>query len=82
MGLKNWLAGKVAGPQSYGDVMGRHAREHGSALGNVVFLSHGTGPSGGKTELFDTPADMEGAGFKRRFLEIAEISLSSSMPLT
>jgi len=39
MGLKDWIAGKVAGPQSYGDVMGRHAREHGSALGNVVFLS-------------------------------------------
>jgi hypothetical protein len=77
MGLKNWLAGKVAGPQSYGDVMGRHAREHGSALGNVVFLSHGIGPGGGPTEIFDTSVDMEGAGFKRRFSEITEIPLSS-----
>jgi hypothetical protein len=38
MRLKDWLAGKVAGPQSHGDVIGRHARKLGSALANIVFL--------------------------------------------
>jgi len=70
MGLKDWIAGKVAGPRSYGDVMGRQAREGGFALANMVFMSHGTGPNGGPTVIFDTPADMEAAGFKRRFLEM------------
>jgi hypothetical protein len=77
MGLKDWFAGKVAGPQSYGDVMGRYAREGGSALANLVFMSHGTGPNGGPTIIFDTVADMEAAGFKPRFTAITEIDLGS-----
>jgi hypothetical protein len=77
MGLKDWLAGKVAGPQSYGDVMGRHAREHGSTLANMVFLSHGTGPNDGPAVIFDTTADMQAAGFKPRFSEITEIAVES-----
>ncbi len=77
MGLKDWLAGKVAGPQSYGDVMGRHAREHGSALANMVFLSHGTQPNAGPGAIFDTAADMQAAGFKPRFPEITEMTVES-----
>ena len=77
MGLKDWLAGKVAGPQSYGDVMGRQAREGGSALANVVFISHGTRTTGGRTTIFDTPAEMEVAGYKPRFTEIVEINFGS-----
>ena len=77
MGLKDWLAGKVAGPQSYGDVMGRQAREGGSALANVVFISHGARSTGGRTTIFDTPAEMEAAGYKPRFTEIVEIDLHS-----
>jgi hypothetical protein len=75
MGLKDWLAGKVAGPQSYGDVMGRQAREGGSALANVVFISHGAQPTGGPTTIFDTQAEMKAAGYKPRFSEIVEIDL-------
>jgi hypothetical protein len=74
MGLKDWLAGKVAGPQSYGDVMGRHAREHVSALANIVLLRHGTGPNGGPVEIFNTTAEMQAAGYKPRFSEITEMA--------
>lgn len=77
MGLKDWLAGKVAGPQSYGDVMGRHAREGGSSLANMVFMSHGTGPNGGPTTIFDTAADMIADGFKPRFVAKTEMALGS-----
>ena len=77
MGLKDWIAGKVAGPQSYGDVMGRQAREGGSALANMVFMSHGTGVNGGPTVIFDRSADMEAAGFAPRFQEITQIDLPS-----
>lgn len=77
MGLKDWLAGKVAGPQRYGDVMGRQAREGGSALANVVFISHGVRPIGGQTTIFDTPAEMEAAGYKPRFTEIVAIDSGS-----
>lgn len=78
MGLKDWLAGNVAGPQSYGDAMGRNAREGGgSALANVVFMSHGARPNAGPTTIFDTAADMETAGFKPRFTAITEIDLGS-----
>lgn len=77
MGLKDWIAGKVAGPQSYGDVMGRQAREGGFALANMVFMSHGTGSNGGPTVIFDRSADMKAAGFAPRFQEITEIDLPS-----
>lgn len=77
MGLKGWFAGEVAGPQSYGDVLGRHAREGGSTLANVVFMSHGTGPNAGPTIIFDTADEMETSGFKRRFAAITEIDLAS-----
>lgn len=77
MGLKDWFAGKVAGPQGYGDAMGRRAWEHGSALVNMVFLSHGTGPHGAPTTIFDTAADMQAAGVKPRFSEITELVLDS-----
>jgi hypothetical protein len=77
MGLKDWLAGKVAGPQSYGEVMGRQAREGGSALANLVFISHGARSTGGRTTIFDTQAEMEAAGYKPRFAEIVEINFGS-----
>ena len=37
---------RLAGPQTYGDAMGRQAWEGGSALANLVFMSHGAGLSG------------------------------------
>ena len=77
MGVKDWFAGKVAGPQSYGDVMGRQARENGAALANVVFISHGTRRNVGATTIFDTAADMEAAGFTPRFTEIVKLDLNS-----
>jgi hypothetical protein len=80
MGLKDWVAGKVAGPKSYGGVLGRHAREGGSALANMLFMSHGTSPIGGAAAVFDTRADMEAAGFKPRFEEITEIDVTSLTP--
>jgi len=77
MGLKDWLAGKAAGPHVYGNTMGPQAREAGSALANVVFMSHGIESDGGPTTIFDTAADMEAAGFSPRFQEIIEIDLPS-----
>lgn len=77
MGLKDWFAEKVAGPQSYGAVMGRQAREGGSALANVVFIGHGARSTGGRTTIFDTQAEMEAAGYRPRFSEIVEIDLGS-----
>jgi hypothetical protein len=77
MGLKDWLAGNVFGPKSYGEAMGRQARENGSALANMVFLSHGTHPNGGKFIIFDTVVEMEKAEFTPRFKAIAEIDMDS-----
>ena len=76
MGLKNWL-GKIAGPQSYGDALGRSAREGGTALANVVFMSHGSISDAGPTVIFDTPDEMEAAGFTRSYEAITEIDLHS-----
>lgn len=75
--LKDWLAGNVFGPESYGYALGSHAREGGSALANAVFMSHGTAPVGGPTIIFDTKAGMKAAGFTPRYEEIAEIDLAS-----
>lgn len=77
MGLKNWLAGTIAGPKSYGGMMGREARLAGSGLANVVFISHGSRSIGGETGIFDTRAEMEAAGYKPRFTEIIKIDLDS-----
>ena len=77
MGMKDWFAGKIAGPQGYGDALGRQAREGGSALGNLVFISHGVGPDDGATVIFDSEVDMERAGFKPRFTQITELDLDS-----
>jgi len=77
MGIKDWIAGKAAGPKSYGEVMGRQAREGGSALANMVFMSHGVAVNGDPTVIFDRSADMEAAGFAPRFQEIAQIDLPS-----
>jgi len=73
--LKDWLAGKVAGPHAYGNTMGPPAREGGFALANVVFMSHGTHPVGGPTSMFDSEAEMKAAGFIPRFAEITRIDL-------
>jgi len=75
MGLKDWFAGKVAGPHAYGNTMGPPAREGGSALANVVFMSHGTHPVGGPTSIFDSEEEMKAAGFIPRFAEITCIDL-------
>jgi len=71
MGLKDLIARYVAGPKIYGDGLGRHAREEGSALATTLLWSHGTMPQGGQTTIFDTFADMEAAGFTPRFKERA-----------
>ena len=44
MGLRDWLAGNVAGPSAYGSVMGREAVKNGIVLGRTLYLSHGTRP--------------------------------------
>jgi len=77
MGLKDWIAGKVAGPQSYGDVLGRKARENGSVLANVLFMSHGTMAGEGPLAIFDSVEEMEAAGFEPRFEEITEMDPDS-----
>jgi hypothetical protein len=77
MGLKDWWAGNVAGPKSYGDFMGRQAREGGASLANLVFISHGARLTGGPTTIFDTQAEMEAAGYRARFSEIVEIDFAS-----
>jgi len=57
--------------------MGRQSREGGSALANLVFISHGTGPNGGPTTIFDTAAEMGAAGFDPRFAALTGIALGS-----
>src|SRR5437667_12276434 len=76
MGLKD-LLGRMAGPQSYGNAMGRQAWEGGSALANMVFMSHGVGPKGRQTAIFDTAEEMQAAGFSPRYSEITRIELGS-----
>jgi hypothetical protein len=63
MGLKDWFAKNVAGPNGYGGALGRTAREAGSALGNAVFSSHGKKIGNGSTVIFDTVSEMHAAGF-------------------
>jgi hypothetical protein len=77
MGLKDWWAGNVAGPKAYGDFIGRDARESGLVLANVLFISHGARLTGGTTNIFDTQAEMEAAGYRPRFSEIVEIDFGS-----
>jgi hypothetical protein len=76
MGLKDLLA-RLAGPQSYGDAMGRQAYEGGSALANMVFLSHGAGLSGRPAAIFDSAEEMRAAGFQPRYAGITQIVLGS-----
>lgn len=76
MGLKDWL-GKMAGPQSYGNAMGRQAWDGGSALANMVFMSHGAGPKGRQTAIFDRAEVMRAAGFNPRYTVTTEIVLGS-----
>ena len=64
MGLKDWFAGNIAGPKSYGNALARSAREGGSALGNAMFLSHGSKPGNGPITIFDTLSKMKSAGFQ------------------
>lgn len=75
MGLKDWFAGKVLGPHTYGNTLGPPTREGGSALANVVFMSHGNHPVGGPTSIFDSEAEMKAAGFIPRFAEITRVDL-------
>jgi hypothetical protein len=77
MGLKDWLFRNVVGPQRYGEIMGREAREGGSALANVVFISHAACVAKGQNTIFDTPIEMEAIGYKCRFTEIVEIDFGS-----
>jgi hypothetical protein len=77
MGLKDWIAGNVAGPRSYGDALGRKARENGSALANVLFMSHGTKVGEGPAVIFDSTEQMEAAGFEPRFEEMTEVAPDS-----
>jgi hypothetical protein len=78
MGLKDWFAGKVAGPEVYGNTMGPQAREGGSALANMVFMSHGTHVVAGPPCIFESEAEMRGAGFTPRFAEIRNVDLQKT----
>lgn len=75
MGTKDWFAGKVAGPCAYGNAMGPQAREGGSALANIVFMSHGTHPVEGTPIIFESETEMKAAGFVPRFPEITNIDI-------
>lgn len=77
MGLKSWLAGSVSGPQGYGTACGPRAREGGSALANLLFISHGRGDAGKPPSIFDAAQDMEAAGLHPRFSAIVPIKVSS-----
>src|SRR5947207_2737625 len=76
MGLKDWL-GKMAGPKSYGDALGRQARENGSALANIVFMSHGSGSKGREPTIFHTSEQMRSTGFRPRYTEVTQLVLES-----
>ena len=79
MGLKDWIAGSIAGPRAYGGTLGRQASDGGGALANAVFWSHGTMSHGGSTKIFDTSADMISAGFKQEFEgEIPSVTFEDS----
>lgn len=77
MGIKDWLVRNIAGPQRYGEIVGREAREAGSGLADAVFISHGSRVTESRTTIFDSPIEMEAAGYKRRFTEIVEIDFGS-----
>jgi hypothetical protein len=80
MGLRDWLAGSVAGPQSYGNAMGKQAREAGSALANAVFLSRGNASENGPSTIFDTLSDLESAGLKAADAPPSTLDLASLSP--
>ena len=42
MGLRDWVAGNVAGASGYGSAMGREAVKNGIALGRTFYLAHRT----------------------------------------
>jgi hypothetical protein len=72
MGLRDWIAGNVAGPRAYGKALGRQtAMEGGRGLANSAFFNHGARPkesdSSGLPAIFDTVSEMEAAGFKHRY---------------
>jgi hypothetical protein len=78
LGLKDWIAGNVAGPRAYGEALGRQtAMEGGRGLANSAFFSHGARPkeSDASTDqvIFDTVSEMELAGFKHRYEETFRI---------
>lgn len=75
MGLKNWFAGKVAGPQVYGSAMGANAREGANGLTNMIFLSHGTQATKGRPVIVESPAEMRVEGFAPRYDEIQAINI-------
>ncbi len=77
MGLKNWFAGMVAGPQLYGNTMGANAREGVNGLTNMIFLSHGTQTTKGQTVILESPAHMRAEGFTPRYDEIEAINIET-----
>jgi hypothetical protein len=71
MGIKDWIASKVAGSRSYGNALGGPAMESASTLATAIFMSHGT-HIGGEPTIFDTVSDMITAGFTPRFTATTE----------
>ena len=77
MGLKNWFAGMVAGPQLFGSTMGANAREGVNGITNMIFLSHGTQTTKGRPVILDSPDQMRAEGFTQRYDEIEAINIET-----
>jgi hypothetical protein len=78
MGLRDWIAGNVAGPRAYGKALGRQTVMEGArGLSNSAFFNHGARPKESDASvrpgIFDTVSDMEAAGFKHRYEETFKI---------
>jgi hypothetical protein len=64
MGLKDWLANKVAGVSGYGEAVGRESVNSGLALGRTLYLGHVIGPKDAHAFIFENTAQMNAEGFK------------------
>ena len=63
MGLKDWLAGSVAGPSGYGAVMARESIKNGLALGRFLYLGHGTRSTIADLFVCEDEVHMRSSGF-------------------
>lgn len=59
MGLKDLIAGNIAGPSGFGSFMGRQAIEAGLGLGRTLYLGHSTRLNGTGMFIFDSEDEMK-----------------------